>query len=84
MPAQDNLEASWNDVSQVDVLGFMIRDDWGYRIGYSPDGLVGDDGLIEVKSRRPKKHLQTILANEVPAENIAQIQTGLLVSQRKW
>lgn len=64
--------------------GFMIRDDWGYRIGYSPDGLVGDDGLIEVKSRRPKKHLATILADEVPPENMAQIQCGLLVSGREW
>jgi len=64
--------------------GFMVRDDWGFRIGYSPDGLVGDDGLIEVKSRRSKKHLQTILADEVPAENMAQLQCGLLVSGREW
>jgi len=64
--------------------GFMVRDDWGYRIGYSPDGLVGDDGLIEVKSRRPKKHLQTILDDAVPSENMAQLQAGLLVSGRKW
>jgi hypothetical protein len=67
--------------------GFMIRDlrdEWGFVIGYSPDGLVGDDGLIEVKSRRQKKHLQTILADEVPPENMAQLQCGLLVSGRKW
>lgn len=68
----------------VTTSGFMVRDDWGFRIGYSPDGLVGDDGLIEVKSRRPKKHLQTILAGEPPAENMAQLQCGLLVSGRKW
>lgn len=68
----------------VAPVGFMVRDDWGFRIGYSPDGLVGDDGLVEVKSRRPKKHLQTILAGEVPAENMAQIQCGLLVSGRAW
>ena len=65
-------------------LGFMVRDDWGFSIGYSPDGLVGDDGLIEVKSRAPKKHLATILADEVPAENMAQVQCGLLVSGRSW
>lgn len=64
--------------------GFMVRDDWAFKIGYSPDGLVGDDGLIEVKSRRQKKHLQTILADTVPAENLAQIQCGLLVSGRRW
>jgi hypothetical protein len=64
--------------------GFMVRDDWGFKIGYSPDGLVGDDGLIECKSRRQKKQLQTILSDEVPAENMAQLQCGLLVSGREW
>ncbi len=65
-------------------VGFMVRDDYGFRLGYSPDGLVGDDGLIEIKSRRQKKHLATILADEVPLENMAQIQCGLLVSGRDW
>lgn len=65
-------------------LGFMVRDDWGFSIGYSPDGLVGEDGLIEVKSRAPKKHLATILTDEVPPECMAQIQCGLLVSGREW
>lgn len=68
----------------VTATGFMVRDDWGFEIGYSPDGLVGDDGLIEVKSRRAKKQLQTILDDEVPAENMAQMQCGLLVSGREW
>lgn len=70
--------------ASVSEVGFIVRDDWGFSIGYSPDGLVGDDGLIEVKSRRAKKHLATILADEVPAENVAQIQCGLLVSGRSW
>jgi hypothetical protein len=66
-------------------IGFMVRDIGGGRkIGYSPDGLVGDAGLIEIKSPRQKKHLSTILADEVPAEHMAQIQCGLLVSGREW
>lgn len=64
--------------------GFMTEDRWGFTIGYSPDGLVGDDGLIEIKSRRSKVQLATVLADEVPAENMAQLQCGLLVSGRKW
>ena len=71
-------------LNSVTESGFMVRDDWGFSIGYSPDGLVGDDGLIEIKSRAPKKHLATILAQEVPLENVAQCQTALLVSGRKW
>lgn len=69
---------------EVEEVGFMVRDFDGYKLGYSPDGLVWGDGLIEVKSRRQKKHLATILADEVPLENMAQVQAGLLVSGRAW
>lgn len=68
----------------VEQLGFIVRDFGDYRIGYSPDGLVGDDGLIECKSRLQKIHLQTILDDRVPDENMAQLQCGLLVSGRAW
>lgn len=68
----------------VTECGFVTRDMGGYLIGYSPDGLVGEDGLIECKSRRQKYQIETILANEVPAEYVLQCQTGLLVTGRKW
>lgn len=68
----------------VEQVGFMVEDRWGFEIGFSPDGLVGDDGLIEIKSRRSKTQLATILADEVPLENQAQLQTGLLVSGREY
>ena len=70
--------------SPVTECGLMVREIGGARLGYSPDGLVGDDGLIEIKSRTPKKHLATILADRVPTENMAQIQAGLYVSGRSW
>ena len=68
----------------VKECGFITRNMGGIVIGYSPDGLVGDDGLIECKSRRQKYQVETILSGEVPAEYMLQIQTGLLVSGRKW
>jgi hypothetical protein len=68
----------------VTADGFMVRS-WGRcQLGYSADGLVGDDGLIEVKSRRQKKQLLTVVAGEAPAENMAQLQAGLFVSGRDW
>src|SRR5690606_9930969 len=45
---------------------------------------VGDDGLIEIKAPRAKGHLRTVLSGKVPAYNMAQLQTGLLVSGRAW
>jgi putative phage-type endonuclease len=68
----------------VEVVGFMRRDEEGWTLGYSPDGLVGDDGLIEIKCPKAKTHLRTILADEVPAYYMPQLQAGLLVSGRKW
>ena len=73
----DNYEA-------VDEVGFILRTEAEYRLGYSPDGLVGDAGLIEIKSRSPKEHLKTILSGKPPAENMAQLQTGLFVTGRSW
>lgn len=70
--------------SQVETVGFMVRDDWGFSIGYSPDALVGRDGLLEVKSRRPKAYVQTVYEGKVPNEHVAQVQCALLVSGRKW
>lgn len=91
----DDMERGWEDEPRardayaehhapVVEIGFMVLETLAGTLGFSPDGLVGDDGLIEIKSRRPKNHLRTILAGRVPAENMAQIQAGLLVSGREW
>jgi len=70
--------------AQVTEAGFITNDQWGFTLGYSPDGLVGDEGLIECKSRAQKFQIQTIAENEVPAEFMLQLQTGLLVTGRAW
>lgn len=68
----------------VKEVGFVTNDEWGFTIGYSPDRLIGDDGLLECKSRKGKYQIETILTGEVPPEHILQCQTGLLVSGRQW
>jgi putative phage-type endonuclease len=80
--ARDNY-AEHNGV-KVDEVGFLIRDDWGYKIGASPDGLIGDAGGLEIKCPRAKAHIRTIVADEVPAHYMAQVQACLLVSGREW
>ena len=71
----------YNPVAEV---GFMTRDDWGCIAGYSPDGLVGKFGLIEIKSPRAKTHVNTIITDEVPTHYTSQLQMGLRVSGRDW
>lgn len=68
----------------VEEVGFITRDFGGVVVGYSPDGLVGDDGLIECKSRRQKFQVKTIVCDAVPDDYLIQVQTGLLVTGRKW
>ena len=74
--------------AKVAECGFITNDKWGFTIGYSPDGLVGDNGLIECKSRRQKYQVQTVVefyeSGAIPAEYVMQCQTGLLVSEREW
>ena len=75
----------------VTECGFVTNDKWGFTLGYSPDGLVGDDGLIEAKSRRQRFQIETIAeyvwigkSAKAPSEFVIQLQTGLLISERKW
>lgn len=68
----------------VTECGFMVRDDWGFSIGYSPDGLVGDVGLIEIKSRLHHVHMSTVLTDDGSVPAWAQLQCALLVSGRAW
>ena len=71
--------------STVIECGLMVRDDWNFPIGYSPNGLVDDVGQIEIKSRLHHVHVSTVLsASDVPPEVWAQLQCGLLVSGRAW
>lgn len=65
-------------------VGFITNDKHGFTIGYSPDGLVGDTGQVECKSRLQKYQFETILSQAVPSEYLVQIQTGLIVSERDW
>lgn len=69
---------------QAVECGFMRLDGDGFQLGYSPDGLVADDGLVEIKCPRSKGHITTILADTVPPFYMPQLQAGLLVSGRDW
>lgn len=68
----------------VDEVGFIRADTADYALGFSPDGMVQHDGLLEIKSPGPKEHLRTILADAVPAVYIWQVQVGLFVTGRSW
>jgi len=80
--ARDLYAAHYAPVDEVGFMRFDLEDSWS--LGYSPDGLVGDDGLLEIKSRSPRIQINTIMWDKVPGANMAQLQAGLLVSGRDW
>lgn len=81
---EDALQIYASNHAEIERVGFVENDELGFPIGYSPDALVGNDGLVEVKSRLQKHQIHTILNGVVPSDYVAQLQTGLLVSQRAW
>jgi putative phage-type endonuclease len=54
------------------------------RAGASPDGLVGDDGLIEIKCPNTATHLDTLIDKTVPKKYINQMQFQMACTGRKW
>jgi putative phage-type endonuclease len=72
-------EQSFNVVEQIT----MFKSDCG-NFGYSPDGLVDDDGLVEIKCPIATTHFKYLLDNKMPTDYWQQVQGGLWVSQRKW
>ena len=72
----------------VTECGFITNTRHGFTLGYSPDGLVGEHGLIECKSRAQKYQIETLVthypAQECPPDFLMQCQSALLVSERQW
>lgn len=67
--------------SEVKECGYI---EYGPYLGYSPDGLVGSDGLVEIKCRSAKEFLRYKLMGIIPPDSLAQMQWGLAVTGRQW
>ena len=52
--------------------------------GASPDGLVGDDGLVEIKCPNTATHIDTLMRQEVPMKYITQMMWQMACTERQW
>lgn len=52
--------------------------------GASPDGLVGDDGLVEIKCPNTATHIDTLLTKSVPSKYLTQMQFQMACTKRQW
>lgn len=68
----------------VEHVAWIPHPDLEY-VGFSPDGLIGDDGMIETKSPALyPRHLRTVESGKCPDDYIAQVHGGMWVTGRKW
>jgi putative phage-type endonuclease len=66
----------------VREVAFIKMDD--YKAGCSPDGLVSDNGGLEIKCPKTATQIETFLSGKMPAVHKAQVQGSMWVSGREW
>ena len=67
--------------TEPQLVGFIRNGN----MGASPDSLIGEDGMLEIKTQEPDLLIETLFRkNEFPPEHKAQCQGNLLVAERDW
>lgn len=67
----------------VEEIGFVEHESIPM-CGASPDGLVGDDGLIEIKCPNTATHIETLINNTIDNRYVLQMQWQMACTDRKW
>lgn len=75
-------EYEWHREVTVEHPGYWMDD--AQRYGASPDGLVGNDGLVEFKTGKPETIIGYVLDGDLADQHMPQLQGQLLVTGRKW
>ena len=70
-----------NDFVDVKEVAFVEHNE---QVGISPDGLIGEDGLLEIKCPNTTTQLKRALSDDYSADYKAQIQMQLWVTEREW
>jgi putative phage-type endonuclease len=71
----------WIADTEVGQVGFVEKTE---HVGCSPDGLIGADGMLEIKCPKVTTHLGYIVRGVLPATYKAQVQGQLWVCERQW
>ena len=64
----------------IERVGFIRNGD----VGCSPDGLIGTDGMAEIKTKLPHLQIECLLRADLPPEHRAQVQGALWIAEREW
>ena len=82
---EEEARSYYSFIKNVDVqkVGFCLNC-LPYPHGCSPDGLVGDDGMVQIKCPTLAVHVGYLLAGKLPTDYFQQVQGELLVTGRQW
>ena len=72
--------ATSSDVSEIGFVNHPVF----FHAGASPDGLVGEDGMVEIKCPNSNTHIEYILTGKPPARYVPQMAWQLACTGRKW
>lgn len=67
---------------KVDEVGFCLSDN--KLVGVSPDGLIGEDGGLEIKCPKETTHISYLVKGELPSIYKPQVQGSMWITGRKW
>lgn len=68
----------------VERIGFVKMNPQLCAVGCSPDGFVGEDGMVEFKSAEPHVLIEILEKQKTPTKQMPQIQGNLWITGRKW
>ncbi len=69
------------ELKKVKEAGYISKGDY---FGYSPDGLIGDNGLVEIKCPEGPEFVRYSITNKISKAYYAQVQWALWISAREW
>lgn len=72
---------AWENLADVKEVGFVVYNEY---VGCSPDRLVGDDGLLEIKCPIDKTYFELLLTEKIDTKYEWQMQMQMLTTGRKW
>jgi putative phage-type endonuclease len=67
----------------VEETGFVLHPQIEH-FGASPDGLIGEDGLIEIKCPNTNTHISTLLDEKIPHKYVIQMHVQMICTERNW
>lgn len=80
MEAEARTMYEFQSDNEAKEIGFIRNGDKGC----SPDAVIDDNGMLEIKTKLPHLQLSVLLKNELPSDHKAQVQGQLMVAEREW